>query len=163
MLTHVSRQAQAWLIYNVRHNFGMRSVDQNFVYKAAEVLRECGKSSTTRDEGFRLSVMRSGMRSVLKVGVRARKLPTKHFQQTSAEPLACFVRRAMRVNWKVSGSRLSGRTSTLTHSLPSRSATSSGDYTFVRPTPNQALQPTRMLVTFCAYAQPAPSTRVADL
>ena len=27
--------------------------------------------------------------------------------------------------------------------------------------PNQALQPTRMLVTFCAYAQPAPSTRVA--
>ena len=28
---------------------------------------------------------------------------------------------------------------------------------------NQALQPTRMLVTFCAYAQPAPSTRVADL
>jgi len=29
--------------------------------------------------------------------------------------------------------------------------------------PNQALQPTRMLVTFCAYAQPAPSTRVADL
>jgi hypothetical protein len=29
--------------------------------------------------------------------------------------------------------------------------------------PNQALQPTRMLVTFCACAQPAPSTRVADL
>ena len=29
--------------------------------------------------------------------------------------------------------------------------------------PNQALQPTRMLVTFCAYAQLAPSTRVADL
>ena len=29
--------------------------------------------------------------------------------------------------------------------------------------PNQALQPTRMLVTFCADAQPAPSTRVADL
>ena len=29
--------------------------------------------------------------------------------------------------------------------------------------PNQALQPTRMLVTFRAYAQPAPSTRVADL
>ena len=29
--------------------------------------------------------------------------------------------------------------------------------------PNQALQPTRMLVTFRAYARPAPSTRVADL
>ena len=29
--------------------------------------------------------------------------------------------------------------------------------------PNQALQPTRMLVTFHAYAWPAPSTRVADL
>ena len=28
---------------------------------------------------------------------------------------------------------------------------------------NQALQPTRMLVTFYAYAQPAPSTHVADL
>ena len=35
--------------------------------------------------------------------------------------------------------------------------------TFTRKQPNQALQPTRMLVTFCAYAQPAPSTRVADL
>ena len=32
-----------------------------------------------------------------------------------------------------------------------------------RRRPNQALQPTRMLVTFCAFAQPAPSTRVADL
>ena len=31
------------------------------------------------------------------------------------------------------------------------------------PKPNQALQPTRMLVTFRAYARPAPSTRVADL
>ena len=29
--------------------------------------------------------------------------------------------------------------------------------------PNQALQPTRMLVTFRACARPAPSTRVADL
>src|SRR5690606_23090339 len=29
--------------------------------------------------------------------------------------------------------------------------------------PNQALQPTRVLVSFCADAQPAPSTRVADL
>ena len=29
--------------------------------------------------------------------------------------------------------------------------------------PNQALQPTRMLVTFRADARPAPSTRVADL
>jgi hypothetical protein len=29
--------------------------------------------------------------------------------------------------------------------------------------PNQALQPTRMLVTFRALARPAPSTRVADL
>ena len=29
--------------------------------------------------------------------------------------------------------------------------------------PNQALQPTRMLVTVRAYARPAPSTRVADL
>ena len=28
---------------------------------------------------------------------------------------------------------------------------------------NQALQPTRMLVTFRAFARPAPSTRVADL
>ena len=32
-----------------------------------------------------------------------------------------------------------------------------------RQKPNQALQPTRMLVTFRAYARPAPSTRVADL
>ena len=32
-----------------------------------------------------------------------------------------------------------------------------------RKTPNQALQPTRMLVTFRAYARPVPSTRVADL
>jgi len=31
------------------------------------------------------------------------------------------------------------------------------------PTPNQALQPTRMLVTCRADARPAPSTRVADL
>jgi len=30
-------------------------------------------------------------------------------------------------------------------------------------TPNQALQPTRMLVTVRADARPAPSTRVADL
>ena len=30
-----------------------------------------------------------------------------------------------------------------------------------RSRPNQALQPTRMLVTFRAYARPAPSTRVA--
>ena len=29
--------------------------------------------------------------------------------------------------------------------------------------PNQALQPTRMLVTIRAYARLAPSTRVADL
>ena len=32
-----------------------------------------------------------------------------------------------------------------------------------RSGPNQALQPTRMLVTFRACARPAPSTRVADL
>ena len=32
---------------------------------------------------------------------------------------------------------------------------------YISDLPNQALQPTRMLVTFCAYAQPAPSTRVA--
>jgi len=32
-----------------------------------------------------------------------------------------------------------------------------------RSVPNQALQPTRMLVTIRAYARLAPSTRVADL
>jgi len=35
--------------------------------------------------------------------------------------------------------------------------------TLFPPTPNQALQPTRMLVTVRAYARLAPSTRVADL
>ena len=34
---------------------------------------------------------------------------------------------------------------------------------YVRERPNQALQPTRMLVTVRADARPAPSTRVADL
>ena len=29
--------------------------------------------------------------------------------------------------------------------------------------PNKAMQPSRMLVTFRAYARPAPSTRLADL
>jgi len=29
--------------------------------------------------------------------------------------------------------------------------------------PNKAMQPRRMLVTFRAYARPAPSTRLADL
>jgi len=33
----------------------------------------------------------------------------------------------------------------------------------IPPVPNQALQPTRMLVTCRADARPAPSTRVADL
>ena len=99
-------------------------------------------------------------------------LPVMRFQQTSAEPLDCFVRRALPAGLRVFTSRLSGRTSARAHSLPSRSATSSA-WRLVSTcvlqkfqcahSPNQALQPTRMLVTFCAYAQPAPSTRVADL
>jgi len=172
VLTHGPRQAHVWLIFDVRQNFGMRSVDRDFFDNAADVLRACEKPSTRGSEGFRVSVMRFAMRSVLAIGVRARKLPMKRFQQPSAEPLACSVRRAMPTGLEVFGWHLSGCTSALTHSLPSRSATSSARRSVSRRvfqmfqcahTPNQALQPTRMLVTFCAYAQPAPSTRVADL
>ena len=112
------------------------------------------------------------MRLVLDVGVRARKSSVKRLQQPSAEPLACFVRRAMSAGERDFSSRLSARTSALSRSLPSRSATSSGKRSVLRRvfqmsqcahTPNQALQPTRMLVTCRADARPAPSTRVADL
>jgi len=172
MLTHGPRQAHVWLIFDVRQNFGMRSGELYFGSKATGVLRQCEKSSGTRDRGFRPSVMKFGMRSVLKVGVRARKLPMKRFEQPSAEPLDCSVRRAMPAGLKISSKRVSGRTSALPHSLPSRSATWSAVRLVSRRvlqnyqcahSPNQALQPTRMLVTFRACARPAPSTRVADL
>ena len=172
MLTHGPRQAHVWLIFDVRQNSGMRSIDVIIMDEEARGLRESEKSLAARDGGFRDSVMRFGMRSVVGFGMRAMSLPTKRFQQTSAEPLACSVRRAMPAGLKVSGSRLSCRTSARAHSLPSRSATSSAMRSISRRvfqiyqcahSPNQALQPTRVLVTFRAYARPAPSTRVADL
>ena len=88
----------------------MRSVDLNITDEEALGSRESEKSLATRD-GFRLSVMRFGMRSGLSVGVHARKWPMKRSQQTSAEPLACSVRRATLAGLKVFTSRLSGRTS----------------------------------------------------
>ena len=106
------------------------------------------------------------------VSLRRAQVPTERFQQTSAEPLARSVRRTMRAGEPGFGSRLPGRTSALSRSLSSSRATSSGKRSFSSlasltmrsgRTPNQALQPTRMLVTFRAYARPAPSTRVADL
>ena len=142
------------------------------MYQTTDVLHECGESLAKRNQRSRISEMKFGKRSVFGFGMRAIKLATKRFEQTSAEPLACSVRRAMPAGLKVSGSRLSGRTSALTHSLPSRSATSPSKRAVSRRvlqmyqsahSPNQALQPTRMLVTFRAYARPAPSTRVADL
>ena len=84
-------------------------------------------------------------------------------QQTSAEPLACFVRRATRCSLKAFTSRLSGRAPARPLSFPTWSATLSGMDASQYQAPNQALQPTRMLVTIRAYARLAPSTRVADL
>ena len=132
------------------------------MYKEAAVLRDCEASLEPLNRGFRSSDMKCRMRAI--------KLPTTRFQQPSVEPLDCFVRRAMPAGLRAFTSRLSGRTSALPRSLPSRSATSSAMRSVSRRvfqmyrcahTPNQALQPTRMLVTFHAYAWPAPSTRVA--
>ena len=150
----------------------MRSVDLNMMYEEAFGLRESEKSSAKREGVFRTSMMSFGMRSVFGFGMRAIESPTMRSQQTSAEPLACSVRRAMPAGLPVVSSRLFGRTSALPRSLPSRSATSSAMRSVSRRvfqkykyahSPNQALQPTRMLVTFHAFAWPAPSTRVADL
>ena len=149
----------------------MRSINPVFVYKGISDLPPDAfsdfsacfwrrfESDRFADEGFCKELPKQVFRSV---EGKARVTVTR-FQQTSAEPLACSVRRSMRCSFKISTSRLSGRTSARALTLPSSRATLSGIYTFWRRTPNQALQPTRMLVTFCAFAQPAPSTRVADL
>jgi len=106
--------------------------------------------------------------------------PALRLKQTSAEPLACSVRQLMRRAAKKEHlvSRNSDRAPARRLALPSWPAISSGSFARADllsaitrtcrcsprvKTANQALQPTRMLVTFCAYAQPAPSTRVADL
>jgi hypothetical protein len=106
--------------------------------------------------------------------------PMLHLKQTSAEPLACSVRQMMRRAAKKehSVSRDSDRAPARRLALPSWPAISSGSFAQADSlsaitqtcgcmprvkTANQALQPTRMLVTFRAYARPAPSTRVADL
>ena len=108
------------------------------------------------------------------------KSPAKRLKQTSAEPLACCVRQMMRSTAKKEHLVLrdSGRAPARRLALPRWPATSSGSFARAdwplaiartgRCTPrvqtaNQSLQPTRMLVTFHAYAWPAPSTRVADL
>ena len=149
----------------------MRSDDMTFVYREVSDLPADAFSDSNAcfwrlfesgrfaDEGFCEERAKQVFR---RVEGRSR-VPAKRLQQTSAEPLACFFRRAMRCSFKVLTQRSSGRTSALTHSLPRRSATSSGDYTFLRRTPNQALQPTHMLVTDRADARSAPSIRVADL
>jgi len=106
--------------------------------------------------------------------------PALRLKQTSAEPLACSVRQMMRRAAKNEHLVLrdSDRAPARRLALPSWPAISSGSVARAdllpaitrtcRCTPrvktaNQALQPTRMLVTFRAYARPAPSTRVADL
>jgi len=79
--------------------------------------------------------------------------------------------------WRSTSRAISARVSGVRRALPCMLSVRLGGWFVVYPppsrhvlavrttccnkTPNQALQPTRMLVTFHAYAWPAPSTRVA--
>ena len=106
--------------------------------------------------------------------------PALRLKQTSAEPLACSVRQMKRSAAKNEHLVLrdSDRAPARRLALPSWPAISSGSFARADlllaitrtcrcsprvKTANQALQPTRMLVTVRADARPAPSTRVADL
>jgi hypothetical protein len=89
----------------------------------------------------------------------------KRERQTSAEPLDCYERRASRwTGEKVAGVRLSDHDSALWHaSAPTRRAVISSGKCSAKPTPNQAPEPTSLLVTIRADARLAPSSAVAHL
>ena len=134
MLTHGPRQAHVWLIFDVRQNFVVRSIDMDFVYKEvsdlpADAFSDFSACFWRRFEighfaGEAFFAKRSNQ--VSRKGEGKSRVAAKRFQQTSAEPLACFVRRSMRCSFKVFTSRLSGRAPARSLALPSRSATSSG-------------------------------------
>ena len=127
-----------------------------------------------------LPVTRGGMIESFEMLAFRETSPTSRLKQTSAEPLACSVRPMRRGAAKKNHLVLrdSGRAPARRLALPCWPATSSGGFARADSllaiarssrcespveTANQALQPTRMLVTVRADARPAPSTRVADL
>jgi hypothetical protein len=158
MLTHGTRQAHVWLIFDVRQNFDRAMLQRES--KASERMRIEGKGASI-DRSAKLDrVAESRMARDEKGSADERPLCQERSARRVAGDLSVFLRedfglsREERMSSEVSIAGLIGDSWT--------AAIWFEDFV-ARRTPNQPPEPTSLAVTICAFAQLAPSSAVAHL
>jgi hypothetical protein len=138
----------------MRSNAGNRRIDWRIKEGVASESR-----AASADEVREANPAKAGESELVSI------VTAKHEKQTSAEPLDCCESRALRwTGARVASERSSDHDSALWRaSEPTRRAVISSGKCGVKPRPNQAPEPTTLLVTRRADARHAPSMVVAHL